>query len=107
MFLEKLWVRLRGELLAFKENLADDKDLRESAERLLEKLETRLRATEAQGPQRQEQSRGSLDKPGQDSSSESLRSIEKEWQDLQRRRRQQDPESEDSVPPEQNPRKLG
>jgi len=107
MFLEKLWLRLRGELLAFKEDFGDDKDLREKAERLLEKLETRLRATEAEGPQRQKQRGASEDELGEAPDPRSLRAIEEEWQDLQNQRRQQQPKPEATEPSEPNPRKLG
>ena len=107
MFLEKLWLRLRGELLAFKEDFGDDTDLREKAERLLEKLETRLRTTEAEGSRWQKQRGASEDELGEPPGPESLRAIEKEWQDLQKQRRQQQPKPETAEPSEPNPRKLG
>jgi hypothetical protein len=104
MFLEKLWLRLRGELLAFREDLGDDKDLREKAETLLKKLEKSLRSEGAQGPQRQGQEGGCEKEASEASGPGSLSGIEREWHEL---RRQQQPKSEASEPPAPNPRKLG
>jgi hypothetical protein len=42
MFVDKLWVRIKGELLALKEDLSVTEDLRTKAGRLLDRIQERV-----------------------------------------------------------------
>jgi len=105
MFLEKLWLRLRGELLTFKEDLDAETDLRDKAATLLERLEKRLRGSE--GPDSQRQRTEKADAGNQLPELTSLRDIEKEWEELRRARQEKHEEPEPREDPKTNPRKLG
>ena len=105
MFLEKLWLRLRGEILALKEDLTAEMDLRDKAATLLETLERRVSGTDAQESQRPAERES--DRPERSADPMSLRDIEKEWEDLRRERdkSRQEPGARESSGP--NPRQLG
>jgi hypothetical protein len=111
MFLDKLWLRIRGELLTLKEDFSSGDDLRERAANLLEKLEHRIsgedidyRATgsgvDSGHSQRGAHTVGRSDPP-------SLEDLEKEWDDLKKQRDASSADSEESGPPPPNPRELG
>lgn len=106
MFLEKLWLRLRGELLKLKEDLDAETDLREKAATLLETLERRLSAAEDRGSQSLQRSRNADDRDRPPDLT-SLRDIEKEWEDLRRAREEKREEPEAREGSTTNPRKLG
>jgi hypothetical protein len=113
MFVAKLWVRIKGEVLALKDDLAQGGDLRDKASQLIEKIEQRLIAdTERPLPDR-------VDSASEASSSRvsperhaapppSVEELERAWQELRRLKDQANPPppSRESSPGP-NPRKLG
>ncbi len=50
MFLGRLWVRIRGEFLAARENVAEGWDSRKTGERILKRIETVLRGDDPECP---------------------------------------------------------
>ncbi|MEW6136982.1 MAG: hypothetical protein AB1733_02035 [Thermodesulfobacteriota bacterium] len=102
MFLEKLWVRLRGELIAFRDDMRSEKDLREKAEALLERVEKRLSGVSREGDERSE-ARSEVQEPD----IQSLHQIQGEWEELRSRRERKHDHSEEAEPPPPNPRRLG
>ncbi len=111
MFLDKLWLRIRGELLTLKEDLSAGDDLRERAAKLLDKLEHSIsgddlidRATGTRVDSRR--SRNSTDIPGR-SDLPSLEDLERELDYLKQQRDASSSDSEESEPPPPNPRELG
>lgn len=109
MFLEKLWLRIKGELIVFREDLGASQDIKEKAERLLQKLEDQLASMT--GRQKQEGERPdaspgeSLEKEPQ--AAESLREIEQEWQELLKLREEQKEKDSSHQTTPRNPRTLG
>jgi len=118
MFFDKLWVRIKGDLLTMKDNLATGENLRERAASLLARLESLLgnRASEG-GEGRQEDGHAkeaSQSKPepaateaAQDSNVPALQAIRNEWEELVKLREEKQNGSKDSHGPPPNPRKLG
>lgn len=102
MFLEKLWVRLRGELIAFRDDMRSDEDLREKAEALLDRLEKRLSGVAGEGDDRSEAT-----PRVQQPDIQSLHEIQNEWEELQTRRERKHDRSEVAEPSPPNPRRLG
>ncbi len=119
--LDKLWVRLKGELLLLKEEIFSDDDVREKAETLVEKLERRF-GTEDPDPagrralsDRVEKLRRQLGRASDESTVErredadlpSDRELEEALEEVKRRREQKRAKgsSSEALPP--NPRKLG
>lgn len=126
MFLDKLWVRIKGGILALKEDLDSDGELREKAEAFLDKLERRLerddreptelsdypsrldrvrKKMEAELSEAREAARSSAETTRRRSPSDG--EIHEAWEELVRLRnekqaKQQKPESSSA-----NPRKLG
>ncbi|MBM3298743.1 MAG: hypothetical protein FJY85_02170 [Deltaproteobacteria bacterium] len=111
MFLDKVWLRIRGELLTLREDLSAGDDLRERARSLLRRLEAALggvgqesEAEESQSlSQHPEESRRDIGP----SNIESLREIEREWEDLRERRDQAREPDGNMGPSSPNPRRLG
>lgn len=113
MFIEKLWLRIRGELLTLKEDLAAEDELRGKAERLLEKIEERFVGSsedradlhpKSQDEQRQATSRTTA---AESEARRSIDEIKQEWEELVKLKedRKATPAQEESIPP--NPRRLG
>lgn len=126
MFLDKLWLRIKGELLTLKEDISESGDLRERAERLLQRMEERLNRSGVM-PSRESgiahrssglPGKGELDSdhPGsetrhfEDAESPELSTfpeIEREWEELMRRRKQKPASGQEEESPPPNPRTLG
>jgi hypothetical protein len=90
MFLDKLWVRIKGELLIMKDDLASSGDLRDKAAILLARLEHALASQEAE--QRE---------------SPNLEQIRSESEELMKLRQEETERSKNPQSPAPNPRKLG
>jgi hypothetical protein len=109
MFLDKLWVRIKGELLSLREDATAGDDLRAKAAELLDRLqdvdpragrvepsvEGMVRADQTGTPQ-PEQPRN-----------RSLAELESAWQKLMRQRDEQKARSMEPPTPTPNPRRLG
>jgi len=118
MFLDKLWVRIKGDLLIMKDDLAAATSLRERAAVLLARLEELLtnKASDAQGstqkgPHSEQSSQDKLE-PGTDAAVEdakraALQDVRREWERLLELREERHEDSKDSDVPPPNPRKLG
>jgi hypothetical protein len=108
MFFDKLWVRIKGGLLTFRDDFAGAQEIREKGELLLQKLESRLKDLTKgnQGPDSSEaQSEEYSEKEAQASSS--LQDIEREWDELLKLREERKQDSEKSETTPTNPRTLG
>lgn len=111
MFLDKLWLRIRGELLTLKEDFTSSEDLRDKAADLLNRLEHRVSGkdlgpeTDARGEASREASRRSQEST--DVEAQSLEDLKREWEDLKNRTTGSAQEAEESEPPPPNPRQLG
>jgi hypothetical protein len=108
MFFDKLWVRMKGELLAFKEDFPGAQEIREKGELLLQELERRWRDfveekqdTRSADAETEEPSEREIQAPAP------LQDIEREWEALLRLReeKKQNSEEDEASPP--NPRTLG
>jgi len=118
MFFDKLWVRIKGDLLIMKDDLAAAASLRKRAAVLLARLEELLtnKAREAgegtqKGPHFEESAQDKLE-PGTDTAVEdakhdALQDLRGEWERLMELREERHEESKDSDVPPPNPRKLG
>lgn len=107
MFFDKLLVRIRGELLTLREDLAAEEDLRGRAELLLRRLEERLGGSEV-NPAGQASDRLSN---GPEHETNPVRTgvpadLKKEWEDLMKRKAEKKVHPGDDAPPP-NPRELG
>ena len=111
MFFDKLWLRIRGELLALKEDFSAGTDIGDKAEALLNKLEKRINGFQSQTHQHESERlpHGTQSKNQSLEASElkSLREIEQEWEDLMRRRNEHKGTSHESESVRPNPRRLG
>jgi hypothetical protein len=108
MFFDKLWVRIKGELLTFRDDFAGAQEIKEMGERLLQKLEGRLRglAKGNQGSHPGEAQSGEYSEKEAQASS-SLQDIEQEWDELLKLREERKQDSEKSEATPTNPRTLG
>lgn len=108
MFFDKLLVRIRGELIALREDLAAEEGLRGQAELLLRRLEDKLGVAEEKG----------LSERSDDPSAEQVRQrdlsgahvpadLRQEWEDLMKRRVEKNVDRDEDPPPPVNPRELG
>jgi len=111
MFLDKLWMRIRGELLNLREDISAGDDLRDKAGILLDKLERRLDSSETVGRSDYPESLRTGHREEYRNAGEirenSLGEIEQEWQELMRQKEKKKSatdEPEESAP---NPRILG
>ncbi len=126
MFLDKLWIRIRGGLLSLKEDLAGDADLRSQAEDFLEKLESRLNLSPSErgrnrdpadridaivkkmeDEQESPTSTGTQDRPTDHSEASSAREMERMWDDLLKKREKSEGQTDDEDDHRPNPRRLG
>jgi len=111
MFLDKLWLRIKGELIILREDLSAGADLREKASLLLDKLEQRLDLSDSdtQAQQRERPAGRSAEQaPESDSAdSRSLDDIQREWQELVKLRGETKGRDDETEPPPPNPRTLG
>ena len=120
MLLDKLWVRIKGEFLAFKEDLSGEGDVRQRAEQFLDKLERRLgEARRGEAPERDIDARlaavsRKLEEGGSGESfsptcddAPSLEELHDAWEELRRLRTQRSGELPDDQVPPPNPRWLG
>lgn len=116
MFLDKLWVRLKGQILCLKEDLYDS-NLREEAESLLEKVERRIGFEKYDTDQRdlderlsaaQEKIRsakGPEDLLGSQASGSALSELRQSLERLEAKKKQKQDDTEKTDPV--NPRVLG
>jgi len=122
MLLDKLWLRIKGELLLLKDDMAAGDDLRVKAETLLEKLERILGAPESKDERdadrthrvegvhkKAEEAGGTADRQNlaQGEAAPTLAELEKAWEELSRLRQEKKEGATDQAPPRPNPRKLG
>jgi hypothetical protein len=121
MLLDKLWLRIKGEFLLLKEDMASGDDLREKAETFLDKLEGLLGAPESREnresrvedalkkmEEAREKSETELRRDRtQGAASPTLAELEKAWEELSRLRQEKKQGQTDEAPPPPNPRKLG
>lgn len=120
MLLDKLWVRIKGEFLALKEDLSGEGDVRQRAEQFLEKLELRLgEVCRDEGPTRDIEARlaavsKKLAEGGSHGASAvtrddapTLEELHEAWEELQRLRSQRSQDVSAEQPPPPNPRRLG
>jgi len=90
MFLDKLWVRIKGELLTLRDDLSSSSDLRDKAAVLLARLEHALASQEAEEREHP-----------------SLEQIRRESEEVLRLREERPERSKNPESPAPNPRKLG
>ena len=115
MVIDKLWLRIKGELLNLKDDLSEGENLRARAERLLQKLDEQLRPaqlesktpSEANVQQDRERSEPEAAKEVGETAPRSLQEIEAEWRELVRLRNETKAKPSDPESPWPNPRKLG
>lgn len=107
MFFDKLFVRIKGELLSLKEDLSAEEDLRGRAEVLLRRLEGKPGGIEENATdERNAGSAASELYKNETSGTDVPADLRKEWEDLMRRREEKKTKS-DGNPPPPNPRELG
>jgi hypothetical protein len=107
MFFDKLWVRIKGELLTFRDDFAGAQEIREMGERLLQKLEGRLRGL-AKGNQASHPGEAQCGEYSEkEAQASSLHDIEREWDELLKLREDRKQDSEKSETTPTNPRTLG
>lgn len=111
MFLDKLWLRIRGELLTLKEDFTAGDDIRDRAANLLDRLEHRISGEDIGGSGKVGvvESRGArygAEKAG-GSDPMTLDDLKREWDDLNKQRGGSPGDSDESGPPRPNPRQLG
>jgi hypothetical protein len=118
MFFDKLWVRIKGDLLTMKDDVAAGAHLRAKAAVLLAKLEELLAHKESEigegtpkSPHAGETAASKLDSRTdgvtEDAKHAELQDLRREWEKLQELRDERHEESKDSDIPPPNPRKLG
>jgi hypothetical protein len=115
MVIDKLWLRIKGELLTLRDDLSEGENLRARAEHLLQKLDEQFRQAPTEpGPSSEanaEQDRGqsSPETPVEAGKADprSIGEIEEEWRELVRLRNGTKARPSPSEPPSPNPRKLG
>jgi DNA repair exonuclease SbcCD nuclease subunit len=123
MFLEKLWLRIRGELLLLKEDLTGEGALRERAEDVLQKLERRLSAEDVPDEARSdpltrldavkrkmEEARSKVrdhERTTEKTDRPSLDELERAWDELKKLRDDKRRLSPEGKEPPPSPRKLG
>jgi hypothetical protein len=110
MFIDKLWIRIKGELLTLKEDLAVTEDLRTKAGRLLDHVQERVikghaypRAADREDPV---PPRGGSEEVSRRTRM-NLADIEQEWQEIAKERDRQKGLDEETNSPPPNPRRLG
>lgn len=126
MFLGKLWVRLRGELLTLRDDLLGEGEIRGKAREFLQKLEDSLDAPDFRADPRKdpltrldavtkrmeelERAENSLRDPADpDERTErlSVHELEEAWEELKRSRKNPKHNTQDRKDPPPNPRTLG
>ena len=120
MLLDKLWVRIRGEFLALKEDLSGEGDVRQQAEQFLDKLERRLgEACRDEVPSRDIEARlAAVSKKLEEGSTRespvatcddapTLEELHEAWEELRRLRNQRSEDASAEQAPPPNPRRLG
>ncbi len=111
MFLDKLWLRIRGELLTLKEDLSAGDDIRERAANLLDRVEHRISGEDMDrhgkgGDAETRNHRYGADAGGHPDS-RSLDELKKEWDVLKKQRDGSLGDLDEFEPPPPNPRQLG
>jgi hypothetical protein len=117
MFLDKLWVRIKGDLLIMKDDLAAGESLRERAAILLARLENLIGNRESEGGEgiQEDHAEGSAQDKRESArtlasgggSHPALQDIHREWEELVKLREEKQEDSKDSQVPRPNPRSLG
>jgi len=120
MLLDKLWVRIRGEFLALKDDLRGEGDVRQRAEQFLEKLERRvgevcrgeesaqdIDARLAAVSKRLEEGTSNETLRSNCEDAPSLQELHDSLAELQRARSQRSAETSSDQPLPPNPRRLG
>ena len=115
MFLGKLWVRIKGEFLAAREDVSDGLDSRETGKRLLNKIQTILKGETPERPyvpERTEETYQSSsgrreihDLIDEHNDPKSMEEMERALEELKKTQDQQ--ENASTEPSGPNPRKLG
>lgn len=107
MFLDKLWMRIKGELLNWQDDMSAGDDLRDKAAILLDKLERKLGSSEIAVPSDYQESLRTAQRNGEAIQETSLAEIEQEWQELMRQKEEKKTATDEpeELPP--NPRTLG
>lgn len=109
MFFDKLWIRIKGELLALKEDDSVTEDLRAKAGKLLDHVQERVKgAQESLGhaPIDSNRERGRAEIRSQ-AEQRDLADIEEEWRKLAKDRDRQKKSAKEEKPLAPNPRQLG
>jgi len=110
MFIEKLWVRIKGELLALTEDLSATQELRAKAGRLLDRIQERVAGgfPDPTMPSRKDQGTGlTRVKEVPDETRREMAGIEEEWRDIANERDHQKEAGQEGAAPAPNPRRLG
>jgi hypothetical protein len=108
MLFDKLWVRIKGELLTLGEDFPGAQEIREKGERLLQKLERQWEELK-----KVKEEPGSGNAEAQDHSAKevqtetSRQNIEREWDELMKLRDEEKRDSGNSEVTPPNPRILG
>ena len=114
MMIDKLWLRIKGELLTLKDDVSEGENLRARAERLLQKLDEHLGGTSAPERAAEGDEESDIKRSVAESSpiqerptARSIQEIEEEWRKLVRLHNETKGTSSSADPPPPNPRKLG
>jgi hypothetical protein len=109
MFFDKLWLRIRGELLALQEDGFVTKDLKAKAGRLLDRVQEHGTGDEHAGQSTTRDREGAPSR--HDEASERKRKemagLEEQWRKIVEERDRQKGPDKDSKPLPPNPRELG
>jgi hypothetical protein len=106
MLLDKLWVRIRGSLLTLKEDFSLGDEVRDKAQRLLEKLDLQEASREtANGAEKP--SEGDREEHVQVTRTQTLEEIKQEWEELLRSKESGKDRTSGSSQQPPNPRRLG
>lgn len=107
MFLDKLWMRIKGELLNLQDDISAGDDLRDKAAILLDKLERGLGLSEIAAPSDYPESLRTAHRNTEAIQETSLAAIEQEWRELMRQKEEKKTATDEpeELPP--NPRILG
>jgi hypothetical protein len=113
MVIDKLWLRIKGELLTLKDDLSEGENLRARAERLLDKLEEQFKPAPTE-PEASVEANANRELHSPEApvavgktAQRSIQELEEEWRELVRLRNETKAKPSPSEPPSPNPRKLG
>jgi hypothetical protein len=109
MFFDKLWVRIRGELLALQEDNSVTDDLKAKAGRLLDRVQERVTRGEDAGQYNTRDREGAHTRHDEapERKRKDLAALEEQWRKIAEERDRQKDSYEDHKPLPPNPRELG